>query len=101
VALVVSPTSVAPGTTVQFDFSGAKPGEHVSFRLDGPMGTFIGPPHVASDDGKVTTSYTPAYYATPGDVTVAAVGDQGTTATAGFKIEGDPNAYGATTTTRP
>ena len=97
VELIVSPTSVLAGTPVQFEFRGAKPGEHVTFTLAGPMGTFTGPAHAASEDGKVTASYTPAYYATPGDVTVSAAGDQGTTASAGFRIEGDANAYGATT----
>jgi LysM repeat protein len=101
VELVVSPTSVTAGVTVQFEFRGAKPGENVTFTLNGPMGTFTGPAHAASADGAVTASYTPAYYATPGDVTVSAVGDQGTTATASFRIESDANAYGATTTSRP
>ena len=97
VELIVSPTTVLAGTTVQFEFRGAKPGEHVTFTLNGPMGTFTGPAHAASEDGSVTASYTPTYYATPGDVTVSAAGDQGTTAQAGFRIEGDANAYGATT----
>src|SRR5262249_34124430 len=101
VELIVSPTSVTPGTTVQFDFSGAKPGERVTFTLAGPMGPFTEPAHAASEDAKVPTSYTPAYYATPGDVTVSAVGDQGTTANAGFRIEGDANAPALTTTSRP
>jgi len=98
VELIVSPTSVLAGITVQFEFRGAKPGENVTFTLSGPMGTFTGPAHAASGDGTVTASYTPAYYATPGDVTVSAAGDQGTTAQAKFRIEGEANAPGATTT---
>jgi LysM repeat protein len=101
VELVVSPTSVLPGITVQFEFRGAKPGESVTFTLAGPMGTFTGPAHTASEDGTVTASYTPAYYATPGDVTVSVTGSQGTTASGGFRIEGDANAPGVTTTSRP
>ena len=101
VELIVTPTSVLPGIAVQFEFRGAKPGEHVTFTLDGPMGTFTGPAHAASEDGKVTASYTPAYYATPGDVTVSAAGDQGTTARAGFRIEGETSTNTATTTTHP
>src|SRR4029450_3657431 len=100
VELVVTPTSVVAGITGQVECRGANPGENVTSTLSGPMGTFTGPAHAASPDGTVTASYTPAYYATPGDVTVSATADKGTTPTAGFRIEGDANAV-TTTTARP
>lgn len=78
--LTVSPAKVAAGGSVQITLTGALPAEKVTFQIDSPAGSFTGPAHIASSDGKVLATYAPAAGNPTGTYTITAHGDQGTTA---------------------
>jgi LysM repeat protein len=78
--LAVSPAKVASGASVRITLTGALPSEKVTFQIDSPAGSFTGPAHVASTDGKVLATYAPAAGNPAGTYTITAHGDQGTTA---------------------
>ena len=82
IRLVLTPRQVTAGGSVQLVLTGAQPAEKVTFRIDSPAGSFTGPPHTAAPDGKVTATYAPEAANPPGNYTVTAQGDRGTTASA-------------------
>jgi LysM repeat protein len=86
VALVLTPTSTTGGQPIKIRLTGAQSGEHVSFTIITPAGTFAGPPHTATYDGTVETTYEPDVGALGGLGTVSATGDRGTVAHATFGI---------------
>ena len=87
-ALVLTPTSTSGGQPIEIRLTGAEAGENVTFTVITPAGTFSGPPHTASYDGTVVTSYRPDPGALGGLGTVSATGDRGTVARASFGIVG-------------
>jgi LysM repeat protein len=86
VQLVVTPADAPSGTSFELKLTGAQPSETVTFEIDSPNAKFTGPPHTASADGVVTTTYQSSGSDTPGDYTVVAKGNQGTTTQAGFRV---------------
>ena len=82
VRLALSPPRVSPGGSVQLVLTGAQPAERVTFRIDSPAGSFVGPPHLAAADGRVTATYAPSAGNPAGNYTITAQGDHGTTASA-------------------
>lgn len=86
VRLVVKPTNAPVGGSVELRLSGAQPNEIITFEIQRPVGAFTGPPHTASTDGKVTTTYRLGFADVPGTYTVIAGGDQITTAQASFSV---------------
>jgi LysM repeat protein len=90
VRLVVKPATVQVGGSVDLKLTGADPNEIIIFEIQRPSGTFIGPAHAASTDGKVTTTYQLGIADVPGDYTVIARGDQITTGLATFRVVAAP-----------
>lgn len=86
VRLVVKPTKAPVGGSVELKLRGAQPNEIITFEIHRPIGAFTGPPHTASTDGKVTTTYQLGFADLPGTYTVIAGGDQITTAQASFRV---------------
>ena len=86
VRLVVKPTNAPVGGSVELRLRGAQPNEIITFEIQRPVGAFTGPPHTASTDGKVTTTYRLGFADVPGTYTVIARGDQITTAQASFRV---------------
>jgi LysM repeat protein len=86
VRLVIKPATAPPGGNVRLTLSGATPGEKVTFEIATPTGSFVGPAHVASAEGIVTTTYTTGAADPPGSYLVVALGDQGTTAQAALVV---------------
>jgi LysM repeat protein len=86
ITLVLTPTSVAGGEPIEIRLTGAQAGENVTFTIITPAGTFTGPPHTATTDGTVITTYRPDPGALGGLGTVSATGDLGTVARASFGI---------------
>ena len=84
--LVVAPTNVVLGGTVDLSLRGAPPGEQITFQIQTPTGSFTGPPHVVAADGTVTTQYTPGGGDSPGTYLLAAHGDQGTDVQAVLRV---------------
>jgi LysM repeat protein len=78
-SLRVAPATVEAGTSVRITLRGAQPGEKVTFEIVRPNGSYEGPPHLASVDGTVTTTYTPERSDPAGSYRVVAHGDRGTT----------------------
>ena len=60
--------------------TGAQPSETITFEIRSPKGKFTGPPHSASADGAVATTYQTAFADPTGTFDVTATGNQGTTA---------------------
>jgi len=87
IVLVVTPTVITTGRSVQLKLAGAQPSEDVSFQVDSPTGTFTGPPRTAPVDGTVSTTYSVAVGAPVGVYTVTAKGDRGTTMQATFRVD--------------
>jgi LysM repeat protein len=87
VKLVVKPRKVAVGGSLRLKLTGAKEFENVTFELQRPTAPFVGPPHSASEEGVVTTSYELGFADPPGTYTVVARGDQGTLVQATFRVE--------------
>jgi LysM repeat protein len=87
-ALVLSPSHAAVGNVFNIKLTGAKPGEAVTFEIDSPDGRkFTGQPHIAAPDGSVTASYLTTQGNGPGQYTVIAKGNHGTTARSTFTID--------------
>lgn len=86
VRLVVKPTTAHVGGSVELRLRGAQPYEVITFEIQRPTGSFTGPPHAASTDGKVMTTYEFGFADVPGTYTVIARGDQVTTAQASFRV---------------
>jgi LysM repeat protein len=88
VELVIAPATTTAGRSVQLKLTGVEPSsETVTFEIQSPTGTFLGPPHAVPSDGTVTASFTPALDAPAGTYIVAAKGDQGTSAQATFVVQ--------------
>jgi LysM repeat protein len=87
VAITISPPSGAAGTDFEFKVTGLKAGETAQFAIDGPGTKFTGPPHSATD-GVATATYQSGLDAKSGTYNVAAIGSQGTTASASFQVTG-------------
>jgi LysM repeat protein len=86
VSLQLTPTSTTGGQPIEIRLSGAQAGEDITFTVITPAGTFTGPPHTASNDGSVVTTYRPDPGALGGLGTVSVTGDRGTVAQASFGI---------------
>ncbi len=86
VRLVAKPARAEVGTDVQLTLTGAKPGENVTFEIDGPRHAFTGPAHTASGDGVVIATYHGALDDALGIYRVVARGNHGTTARAQFAV---------------
>ena len=87
VKLVVKPRKVVVGGSLRLKLTGAKDFENVTFEFQRPTAPFVGPPHSASEDGVVTTTYELGLADPPGTYTVIATGDQGTLVQATFSVE--------------
>ena len=86
VELVITPLRIRAGETAELTLTGAKPSETVAFAITSPAGTFTGPPHAASEEGTVMTTYTPDRGAPEGVYKVVALGDEGTIAEAAVQV---------------
>jgi hypothetical protein len=69
---------------LQFQLTGAQPGEQVVFIVATPGGSFTGPPHIADNAGMVTAAYDAGGLA--GEYAVLAKGNEGSVARADFHI---------------
>jgi LysM repeat protein len=87
VQLAITPPEAQVGATFELKLTGAQPSETVTFEIDTPDNKYTGPPHAASADGVVTTTYQSAVGNTPGVYNVVAKGNQGTTAQASFRVD--------------
>ena len=86
--LTVSPGRGRAGTTFTFKVTGAQPTETVTFAIDSPNGQkFTGPPHPTGPDGSVSASYFTQQVDPVGTYNVIATGNQGTSATASFRVD--------------
>jgi LysM repeat protein len=86
--LTISPASGRAGTTFTLKVTGAKPTETVTFEVDAPNGKkFTGPPHPVGADGSVSASYFTQQVDPPGSYNVIAIGNQGTSAQASFRVD--------------
>ena len=86
--LTVSPGRGRAGTTFTFKVTGAQPTETVTFEIDSPNGQkFTGPPHPTGPDGSVSASYFTQQVDPVGTYNVVATGNQGTSATASFRVD--------------
>jgi LysM repeat protein len=88
--LVVTPTKGEPGQGFELKFTGVKPSEVVTFEIDSPRGKYKGHPHTASTAGIVSATYQTAPTDQPGNYTVIATGNQGSTARALFVVAPSP-----------
>jgi LysM repeat protein len=80
--LTVTPGEGTAGTTFEISLEGARPSEAVTFEIDTPVGNYTGPPHTASDVGKVTAQYETNAGSAPGVYVIiarSARGDLGRT----------------------
>ncbi len=100
VQLVITPPSGNPGSLFQFELTGAKPQENVTFEITSPNGKFTGPPHTVGADGVVKAAYRTEAIAVAGTYTVVAKGSAGTTAQATFTVA-QPGVALPTTTSTP
>ena len=85
-ALAVTPAAGPAGKTFMLRLVGAKPSEVITFEVRSPHGSFRGPPHTATVDGSVTTTYQTASSDSPGIYTVIAHGTAGTSVSARFPV---------------
>jgi len=84
--LTVTPDAGQAGETFTFTLTGAKADEAITFAIDGPgPSSFTGSPHKASPEGKVTTRYQSSGD-DPGEYTVTATGDRGTSVKASYDL---------------
>ena len=85
--LAVVPPSGPAGTAFTLNAGGLRPGEAMTFEIDIPhKAKYVGPPHTAGPDGKVTATYTAQAGNPAGVYRVKAVGVQGTRAEANVTI---------------
>ena len=76
------------GTPFVLTAGGFRAGEPMTFEIDLPDKThFVGPPHSAGADGKVSTTYRPLLTNPPGVYNVRAVGSLGTLAKATVAVQ--------------
>lgn len=86
VVLTVTPPSAKVGNVFTFDLGAAIAGETVTFEVVAPDGsTFKGPPHSASPEGALSTTYRSTGDA-PGTYIVVATGNRGTSIQVSFDI---------------
>ena len=87
-ALVISPSHAQVGNVFNIKLTGAKSGEAVTFEIDSPGGRkTTGQPHTAEADGSVEASYLTTQANGPGQYTVIATGNLGTSARGTFSID--------------
>jgi LysM repeat protein len=98
VQLVITPPDAPPGTSFELTLTGAQPSETITFEIDSSDNKYTGPPHTASADGVVTTTYRSSVSDTPGTYNVVAKGDQGTTTQASFRVDPTASTQTASTT---
>jgi LysM repeat protein len=85
--LEITPAAAPAGEPFMFNLTGAKAMENVVFEITDPKGVkFKGAPHVAGDDGSVMAGYQSSISAAAGVYVIVATGDQGTSASASFRI---------------
>jgi LysM repeat protein len=87
VQLVITPPKAEAGSEFQFELTGAKPSESITFEISSTDGTHIGAPHTASAEGVVTATYRTLVEDAVGSYNVLARGSQGTTTEASFRVE--------------
>jgi LysM repeat protein len=87
VQLAITPPEAQVGASFELKLTGAQPSEAVTFEIDTPDSKYTGPPHTASADGVVTTTYQTAVANPPGVYNVVAKGNQGTTTQATFRVD--------------
>jgi LysM repeat protein len=80
VNLAVEPAIGPHGRVFEIHLTGAIPAEQITFEVDTPKGQYSGAPHVAGDDGSVTTTYQTATTDPTGPYSVTAHGSEGTQA---------------------
>ncbi len=79
--LIITPPAGKPATPFMLTAGGFRPGEAMTFEIDGPnKARFVGPSHTADPTGMVASTYKPLSTDPPGPYTVLAVGNQGTRA---------------------
>jgi hypothetical protein len=87
--LSVTPPSGKAGATFALMAGGFKPGEAMTFEIDGPHKIrFVGPSHTADPQGTVSSNYVPQSGDPAGVYTVLAVGNEGTRAQGSITITG-------------
>jgi LysM repeat protein len=85
-AVAVNPPVAPAGQPVSFVLTQARAGESVTFEVDKPDGSkFLGQAHIASQDGNVGATFQTTGN-DPGNYTVIAHGDRGTTAQTTFML---------------
>ena len=107
VMFVITPSHAGLFAVFNLNLTGAKPTETVLFEIVAPDGRkFIGPPHTATSDGSVSTTYLTTPPEPPGVYKVLAAGNLGTLARANFRIDaanasvpGQANGSGSSTST--
>jgi LysM repeat protein len=87
VHLTITPSEAQVGASFELKLTGAQPSETVTFEIDTPDSKYTGPPHTASADGVVTTTYQTAIGNPAGVYNVVAKGNQGTTAQTSFRLD--------------
>ena len=84
--VAVNPPVAPAGQPFTFAVTGAHAGETIVFEVDRPDGSkFLGQPHTASQDGNVSATFQSSGN-DPGNYTVIAHGDRGTTVQTTFMI---------------
>jgi LysM repeat protein len=88
VRFVITPSHAGLFAVFNLNLTGAKPAETVLFEIVSPDDRkFIGPPHTATPDGSVSTTYLTTPGDPPGVYKVLAAGNLGTLARADFRID--------------
>jgi hypothetical protein len=87
--LSVTPAAAKAGTSFALTAGGFRPGEAMTFEIDGPNKIhFVGPSHTADPQGSVSSTYVPQTSDPPGVYTVLAVGNEGTKAQGSLTVTG-------------
>lgn len=84
--LVITPAKGPPGQRFQLDLIGLTKSERIRFEIDSPAGKHLGPPHVASADGAVRSTYLAAVTDPIGTYKVSVNRTKGPTAKASFRV---------------
>ena len=84
--LRVTPSKGPAGQKFELTLVGSKPSEVIRFSIDSPAGKHVGPPHIASPDGSVTTRYQTSLTDPTGTYKAIAKGNKGATAQASFLV---------------